>query len=188
MNVWLIRHGETQGNRERRYIGSTDEPLNEQGVRQAYAFASPTVDRLFVSPMQRCRETADILFPDMPSSVCQDLRECDFGVFEGKNADALANSAAYRAWVAGGCKEDIPGGEGVSAFKKRCCDAFLSAIASASDSDTLAFVIHGGCIMAILERYEGNRAFYEYHIRNCEGVLCEVIDGNRLRIAGGALC
>lgn len=188
MHIWLIRHGETQGNHERRYIGSTDESLNERGIAQARAFAAPAIDRLFVSPMRRCIETAQIMFPHVPYTVCNGLRECNFGVFEGKTADELADCSAYRIWVASNCTSDVPGGESITAFTQRCCRAFADALEDAAGSGDAAFVIHGGCIMAILAHYEGQRGFYDYRIENGTAVLCESLNGQRLRIIGGAPC
>ena len=67
MDVYLIRHGKTKGNLEGRYIGTTDEPLCEEGkqslMQMADAKKYPAVEALFVSPMLRCRESAKILFP-----------------------------------------------------------------------------------------------------------------------------
>ena len=59
MTVYLIRHGQTQGNLERRYIGSTDQPLCPAG-REALG-PLPPVDRVYASPLRRCRETAALL-------------------------------------------------------------------------------------------------------------------------------
>ena len=81
MDVYLIRHGKTKGNLEGRYIGTTDEPLCEEGkqslMQMADAKKYPAVEALFVSPMLRCRESAKILFPKQSISVVSDLRECD---------------------------------------------------------------------------------------------------------------
>ncbi|MEG1560601.1 MAG: histidine phosphatase family protein [Clostridia bacterium] len=190
MKIWLIRHGETKGNSEKKYIGRTDEALNEKGIEQAKAFFPPKINKLIISPMLRCRQTAKIIFPDVDNTVCNELRECDFGLFEGKNADELKKVEAYRAWVDDGCIGDIPCGENVEAFKKRCYDAFQSALIDAEADETFAFVIHGGCIMAILERYEGKRGYYDYHIGNCEYSLCLSKKANpiSLSIVGGILC
>lgn len=185
--IWLIRHGETEGNRERRYLGITDEPLNKAGRRQAELLYLPKVGAVYTSPMKRCTETAAILFPDVKPIVCQNLRECHFGVFEGKTAEEMAEEPRYLRWVETGCTEDIPGGESVSDFKERCCAAFTAAVADSSAAK-MAFVIHGGCIMAILERFEGSRSFYEYHIGNGKAVLCQMDDNGRLHISGGILC
>ena len=62
MTVYLIRHGQTQGNLERRYIGSTDQPLCPQGREALEGREMPSVDGLYVSPLLRCRQTAAILF------------------------------------------------------------------------------------------------------------------------------
>ena len=96
MDVYLIRHGKTKGNLEGRYIGTTDEPLCEEGkqslMQMADAKKYPAVEALFVSPMLRCRESAKILFPKQSISVVSDLRECDFGRYENKNFDFSACS------------------------------------------------------------------------------------------------
>ena len=80
-DLYLIRHGKTKGNLEGRYIGTTDEPLCEEGkqslMQMADAKKYPAVEALFVSPMLRCRESAKILFPKQSISVVSDLRECD---------------------------------------------------------------------------------------------------------------
>jgi alpha-ribazole phosphatase len=190
MKIWFIRHGETPGNSEKRYIGRTDEPLSLRGIIQAQALGIGPVSALFVSPLRRCVQTAQIIFPQVPYRVCESLRECDFGQFEGKTAYELARDGAYQAWVDGGCRGDIPGGENVEAFKRRCCNAFQNIVKAADAEDTLALVVHGGCIMAILERFESSRSFYEYHIGNCQWILCDcrTHNGIALTITGGALC
>ena len=58
MTVYLIRHGKTQGNVERRYIGATDQPLCDQGRAELRGRTVPAADRIIVSPLLRCRETA----------------------------------------------------------------------------------------------------------------------------------
>ena len=85
MTVYLIRHGKTAGNLTGRYIGATDEPLCSQGIAELQTRAYPAVQRVFVSPMKRCGETASLLYPGVKQTVVHDLRECDFGLFEGKN-------------------------------------------------------------------------------------------------------
>ena len=79
----LIRHGKTAGNLLGRYIGSrTDEPLCDEGREGLAGKQLPEVERLYVSPMKRCVETAEILWPGFDRKKMQkvtDLRECDFG-------------------------------------------------------------------------------------------------------------
>lgn len=187
MRVVLIRHSLTLGNVEKRYIGSTDQPLCEAGRQQAqelYASGSlPRIDRLFISPLTRCAETAGILFPRMEATVIRDLRECEFGAFEGKSAEDLQGNAAYQKWLDTGCLEDTPGGEGLLSFQARCRKAFEEALSACAAADTAAFVVHGGTIMAILSAYAlPKRAFYEHPIKNCGTVLCDCGPGPALHI------
>lgn len=188
MKIYLIRHGQTEGNSEKRYIGRTDEPLSNVGMAQVNHLVLPKVDKVICSPMLRCRQTAELIFGKVPFEVVLDLRETDFGMFEGKNAQELVNSLEYRKWVDSGCQGKIPQGETVSEFKKRCCDAFEKVVRE-NPENTLAFVVHGGTIMSILEKFEANRDFYAYHIANGQwiGCECKIRQDISLRILSGAL-
>ena len=182
--ILMIRHGATAGNLEKRYIGCTDEPLCPLGVEQVERLrqANLTADVLFVSPMLRTRQTAQLLFPDRPCTVVEDFRETDFGVFEGKTAAELSAVPAYQAWVDALCRTPIPGGESVEAFKRRCCAAFRQVMAGVPDGAAAAFVVHGGVIMAILEAYgQPKRDFYDYHIGNGAYLTC-TYDGGLLTV------
>ena len=160
LRVFLLRHGETAGNRAHRYVGAgTDEPLDAEGIaaleRDAHAVreavgALPT--RVFTSGMLRTDDTARILFPEAAIERVDDLREMDFGAFEGRSANDMADDGAYRTWVDGWCEGACPNGESRAAFTARCVRAFLRAVrdASAHGERTAVFVVHGGTIKAIL--------------------------------------
>ena len=176
----FIRHGKTQSNLERRYVGDPNEPLCAEGVREAAAFAKsgllPSVGFLMSGPALRCRQTAEILFPDISPVICP-FAEIDFGVFKGKNADELSDNKDYRQWLETGCTADIPGGDSVFSFKERCCETFTQ-IAKEYNEETAAMVIHGGNIMAIMEKYAvPKQDFYAYHIQNCGFILCRYENG-----------
>ena len=184
IDIFFIRHGATEGNLRRRYIGRTDEPLCEAGIAQVKALQKRglSVDRLFVSPMLRTRQTADILFPKMHYTVVDGLIETDFGRFEGKSADKLSGDPAYQAWVDAMCLTPIPEGESVTDFKTRCCEAFAETIKNVPDGSRVGFVVHGGVIMAIMEAYaRPKKDFYAYHIGNGE-CLQGVYDGETIQI------
>ena len=83
MELFLIRHAPTFGNLEKRYIGRTDEPIVQPPPVPIPSY--PQVERVYISPMLRCRQTARLLFRNCEPFVLDGLRECDFGVFEGKN-------------------------------------------------------------------------------------------------------
>ena len=165
----LIRHGATAGNVQKRYIGKTDEPLCEMGIKQIRSLQRQNLkaNRLFVSPMRRTRQTAEILFPHMKYTVVQDLQEMNFGLFEGKNASELADNPTYQAWVASCCKGPIPDGECIADFKTRCCIAFREIMNTVDADDSVALVVHGGVMMAILEAFaQPHRDFFDYQINN----------------------
>ena len=157
IDIFFIRHGATEGNLRRRYIGRTDEPLCEAGIAQVKALQKRglSVDRLFVSPMLRTRQTADILFPKMHYTVVDGLIETDFGRFEGKSADELSGDLAYQAWVDAMCLTPIPGGESVADFKIRCCEAFAETIRTVPDGSRVGFVVHGGVIAGFMMTWFG---------------------------------
>ena len=91
MELILMRHGTTQGNLERRFIGTLDVPLLPQGEELARRVGAtlPAVEHIYRSPLQRCRRTAELLWPGVEMTVVDELRESDFGPFEGKNHEEL---------------------------------------------------------------------------------------------------
>ncbi len=188
LTLLLIRHAEVQGNIEQRYIGRTDQPLCPQGeltARALYERGLPKPDALYVSPYIRCRRTAELLFPHMQKQVVQELRECDFGEFEGKTAAELSGDLRYAAWLDSGCAGDIPGGESPAEFMSRAADALCGIIARSGPGETVAVVTHGGCIMAMLTLLAlPRREFYDWRIRNCAPVICRCTGGH-LSVEGG---
>lgn len=176
----FIRHGATAGNLERRYIGRTDEPLCDFGIAQIKKqIGRYSAHQVFVSPMLRTRQTAQLLFPQVKTQVIEDFRETDFGIFEGKTYGELSQCPEYQLWVESGCTGPIPEGECIAAFKQRCCRAFETVI-PATENGTTALVVHGGVIMAILEAYGmPKKDFYSYHIANGEAIACD-LEGNRI--------
>ncbi len=179
MNIILMRHGQTQGNIERRYCGSTDDPLCQDGIAHAHASGrDETITRVFVSPMRRAVETAAIKFPNAEHTIIHDLREMAFGDFENKNADELAHDDAYRAWVDSNCEDRCPNGEKLSEFDARVCRAFDTLVREriAAGDERIVVVAHGGTISAILGRFSGDssRKFYEWYVGNCGGFRVRV--------------
>lgn len=183
MRIIFIRHGKTAGNLEKRYIGRTDEPLCCEGKNELRLRSYPAADIVIASPMKRCTETAELIYPDKNIVICDDLRECDFGDFEGKNYTELSENADYQRWIDSGGKTAFPNGEDNESFKKRCILAFEKAAADNIVRST-AFVVHGGTIMAILEKYAyPKRDFYDFQVKNGCGYITEY-NGENIRIIG----
>ena len=137
MKVYLIRHGMTPGNLLHQYVGGrTDQPLSEEGKQTLQELKDsgiyPETESVFVSPMKRCAETAQVLFPDAEQIIVEGLKEMDFGVFEGRSAADMEDDEQYQAWVATMCEAPIPGGEVKEAFTERCCKAFAETMQTLS--------------------------------------------------------
>ena len=193
----LIRHGKTAGNLLGRYIGSrTDEPLCDEGREELARKQLPEVERLYVSPMKRCVETAEILWPGFDRKKMQkvtDLRECDFGDFENKNYKELSGNGDYQAWIDSNGTLPFPNGESMDAFKSRCLEAFARIVEEVSGAEQewiasgktgifrAGIVVHGGTIMAILEQYGYPKAaYFDYQVKNGCGYRLTPVEGTRL--------
>lgn len=189
MQVTLIRHSKTPGNAELRYIGRTDEPLSAQGIALAEQIgADLSVGTVYVTPLQRTQQTAAILFPAAEQIVVDDLREMDFGDFEGRNYTEMEHDAAYRAWVDSGCLTPCPNGEGRAVFSQRVCAAFESVVRQGAErgEETLTFVVHGGTVMAIMERFaRPKQDYYSYSVKNGQGYRCRVETDGELTLTDG---
>ena len=183
----LIRHGKTAGNLLGRYIGSrTDEPLCDEGREGLAVKQLPEIERLYVSPMKRCVETAEILWPGFDRKKMQkvtDLRECDFGDFENKNYKELSGNGDYQAWIDSGGTLAFPEGESREGFVRRCCAALETALQSRQESH-IAAVVHGGTIMAVLSALEQQqKAYFSWQVKPCTPVFCRVVTLSPLRLA-----
>lgn len=153
MRIWLIRHGLTALGEEKRYQGSTDTPLSDAGrlaLQPDDRFA-----RVFCSPLLRAAETAEILFPSAEKRMIPDLREMNFGAFEGRGWWEMEQDAAYRAWVEGGCVGKCPGGEDREGFSARVQAAFAALVEreKKAGASELVIIAHGGTQMAVLSRW-----------------------------------
>jgi alpha-ribazole phosphatase len=176
MELLLLRHAETAGNLLKRYIGRTDEPLCDQGRARAKAFVRetklPLVERVHVSPLLRARQTAELLFPQTELAVVEDLREMDFGVFEGRSAEDMAADAEYRAWVDQHCEPSCPQGESREEFDARTQNALHSLIELVLQTKEhyLVVVAHGGSLASVMGRWARPlRPYYQWFVPNCSG-------------------
>ena len=152
MQIFLIRHGLTELGEQKRYQGSLDTPLSENGRKQLQP-AGFVPELLAVSPLLRARETARVLFPNSRQTVIPGLQEMNFGAFEGRAWWEMEDDPRYRTWVDGGCLDRCPGGEDREEFSLRVCSSFTALLedALAAELENMAIVAHGGTQMAILD-------------------------------------
>lgn len=183
MKIIFIRHGKTAGNLEKRYIGKTDEPLCSKGKDELLNNKYPDCEIVVSSGMKRCIQTAEIIYPNKKIIKSGQLNECDFGDFEGKNYYDLSGNSDYQNWIDSGGNMTFPNGENPDDFKKRCVSGFEKIVAEYEKINVISFVVHGGTIMSILEKYavpKGN--YYDYQIPNGNGFITE-FDGKKIIIS-----
>lgn len=154
--ISFIRHGMTKANETGIYIGSTDMPLSAKGAGELAAkmdeFDYPSVGRVYSSPLSRCTETAEILFPEIELITTDGLRELNLGEFEGKTVDELVKLDSYKAWLKGGKDTRPPKGESLEEMTARTFSALHNIITDMmSEGITHSAVItHAGIITNML--------------------------------------
>lgn len=173
--IYLVRHGQAEGNQEHRYIGWSDPPLTALGQAQALALAellrAEPIRRVIASDRVRAIETARpiaaalgrppggnllrgsnrILLGGCPQvEIDPDLRELHFGRWEGRSPDELwaQERERYEAWLNDPASAP-PGGESLSSFRER----ILAAYGRAGEGALL--VTHGGPIRLLLAERTG---------------------------------
>jgi broad specificity phosphatase PhoE len=154
--VYLIRHGETDWNRNGRWQGQTDVPLNAAGLAQAEILArrlaARRFDSLYSSDLQRAAQTAEIVGRaiGLRAALTPALREIDLGRWSGHTRMEIAQLFP-EDWRRLETDEDIArgGGETFAAFQGRLT-AWLDGAARREAGRSLCAVTHGGCIRAVL--------------------------------------
>jgi broad specificity phosphatase PhoE len=138
--IWLIRHGETEWSRSGRHTGRTDVPLTPTGERQGRALGRHLAGRPFAlvltSPLARARETCRLAGYGTVAAVTDDLREWDYGLYEGRRTDEIRREVpGWSIWTAG-----VPGGETVDQVGERARRVIDRAAAAGGDA---ALFAHG---------------------------------------------
>ena len=103
--LYLFRHGITKGNINAQYIGHTDYPLTTDGIESLKKIKGkyhyPEVDAVFVSPLKRALQSADIMFPKNNKIVIDNFIEYNFGEFEECTAEDLKDNEDFKNWLHG---------------------------------------------------------------------------------------
>lgn len=180
MEIVFIRHFPTKGNLLKQYIGRTDEPLDEDYLKEhiwRYRGLYQNREHLAASPMLRCVQTAKVLFPGQEMVLCDALRETDFGVFEGKTYEELKDDPQYQAWLKENGTGQIPKGESRNAFHERCREGFeiLMQAWISEQAPSVALVVHGGVIMDLMSEFAQDRQdFYYWQVKNGCGFSVQI--------------
>ena len=184
----LIRHGQVAEHCAGRFVGATDAALAPAGLRQAAGLSSYLAGKrpgaCFSSPLQRCTATARAAIAGLrlPLEVDPDLREVDFGAWEGLSFAEIAgrDAAAVDRWARFAPDFRFPGGESVADFQARITAA-ADRMAAAPQETVVAFT-HGGVIrfmLCALLRLDP-RSYTAFEIRPAGVVELALFEGGAL--------
>ena len=178
--VTLIRHLPTQGNRDKKYIGWTDEPIITGLKTKKIAFET---NQIIGSDLTRCKETAKQLFSGVPYTENVNFRECSFGDWEQKTYDELKEKVQYRNWLNDPRQIAPPNGESMEDMESRVLQAFLETIERLEQP---VIVTHGGPIRFLLTKFANiEESFWDWEVpHGCVYSLYwsdkkAVLEGNR---------
>jgi len=150
--IVLVRHGETEWSANGRHTSATDLPLTSEGRRRARALGPQLSERSFAlvlcSPLLRARETCELAGFGEAAVTCEELREWDYGRYEGMTRDEiLREDPSWDLWRAG-----CPGGETPAQVGARA-DVVLARLRDAG-GDSLAFA-HGHVLRVLTACWVG---------------------------------
>jgi broad specificity phosphatase PhoE len=153
MEIVLVRHGETEWSRDGRHTGSTDIPLTDAGRRQAEhlraALEEWSFGRVLSSPLQRALETCRLAGLADGVDVTDDLREWDYGDYEGITTPQIRESRPdWYLW-----RDGCPGGEQAADVGRRT-DRVIAAVEGTEDGDVALFA-HGHVLRVLAARWIG---------------------------------
>lgn len=182
--IYLIRHGLTYQNLRREYQGSIldydilpeSRLLIEQRQKRG---AAPLIRTLWVSPLIRARQTAELYFPGMDQEIVPDLMEREFGDWDGRTHDDLwPSDPLYVKFVKSLGRVTPPGGEPFDLFfarMERVMDSIGDLAAKSPDRFPLGLVFHGGPILYLTDHLldEGN-PLHRYNSKGAGGLRLEL--------------
>lgn len=156
--LWLIRHGETEWSLSGKHTSRTDISLTEHGRKRAEELRDylngTQFSAVFVSPMQRARETCAIAgFGDV-AVVDEGLREWDYGIYEGKTTAEIRKEVPdWSVW-----KDEIVGGETAEHVGDRADGVIARALAAAPAGGKVALFAHAHILRILAARWIGLEA------------------------------
>ncbi|EOU9607594.1 2,3-diphosphoglycerate-dependent phosphoglycerate mutase GpmB [Cronobacter dublinensis] len=176
LQVYLVRHGETQWNAERRIQGQSDSPLTEKGEHQAMQVAQRAkalgITHIISSDLGRTRRTAEIIAQGCGCDVILDarLRELDMGILERRHLDTLTDEEeGWRRQLVNGTPDGrIPQGESMQEVSDRMHGA-LNACLELPEGSRPLLVSHGMALGCLVSTILGLPAYAErrLRLRNC---------------------
>lgn len=192
MRLYIVRHGETDWNKERKVQGFSDIPLNEYGrhlARQtAEGMKDIPFDLAYTSPLIRAKETAEIILAgrDIPVIETNGLKEMGFGAYEGMHCGAKIktpeNEAFQKFFSDTGNFIPAEGGESIGQVMERT-GKFLKELCENKELQGKHILLstHGAAMTAFLNHIRKNTEpadFWKWQVPvNCAVTIVDVKDG-----------
>ena len=152
--IYILRHGQTDWNKNRQVQGHANTSLNESGIIQAEQIRSEVekihFDKIFCSPLDRAQQTLKIVLPNVEYEVSEQIIERDFGDFEGKEI----TSFDYTGFWNYGKSSMFNTGEKIEDFQNRI-NSFIYYLKEEYKDKTVLLVCHGGVIMTFYAFFKG---------------------------------
>ncbi len=186
MIVYLVRHGETKWNKERRFQGVTDVPLSEYGLwqasRLAQRFKDTNLSAIYASDLSRAYDTARIIAEPhgLEVRVMPEFREMNFGEWEGLSASEISErcGSLYKRWLKDPGAVATPGGESLQSVLTRALQG-LQCLAGLHKDQEILVVTHGAVLMALGCHINGEpfASFWRYYQANAAVCSLTMING-----------
>lgn len=172
--VTLFRHGLTEGNKKKVYLGWNDSPLCVESITQltSYQMDSASYDLFLCSDLDRCLHTMKLLFPQVEPLTSPEFREMNFGSFQGKTYEELQDDKEYQFWLEDLSCNSPPDGESFIQFSARVAQGWERVIHRILEEGVRRpfIVTHGGVIKHLLSQYAPiKKEFWEWEISNGTG-------------------
>lgn len=187
--IILVRHGETNMNKNNLYHGVLDPQLNNVGVKQAEKVYNIVknicYDRIFSSPLKRAYKTAEILnYKNLKIEISNKIKELNFGIFEGLSYQEISDKYPNELKIAteNWKTYNFNTGESPYELQKRS----VQFINSLDKSLNYLIVTHWGVICTVLSYYFSHDldAYWKFKINNC-GIIIIDFDENNFPILAG---
>ena len=158
VELWLVRHGETEWSLSGAHTSRTDIPLTDHGRKRAEELRDFLKGKKFsavlTSPMQRARETCAIAGYGDVAVIDEGLKEWDYGVYEGKTTQEIrVEKPGWSVW-----KDEIVGGETVEHVGARADGVIARALADAGEDGSVALFAHAHILRILAARWIGLQA------------------------------
>lgn len=194
MKLYIIRHGETSWNVQRKLQGASDTDLNENGISLAKetgeAMREIPFDICFTSPLKRARMTAELVLAGRDVPIIEDmrLREISFGEWEGRDSALLPAGMLDNFFHHTAVYEPPKGGETIPAVCERTRDFFLDIIHREElQEKNIMIASHGCAVRALLQSvYEDACIENFWHGKvppNCSVNIVEIQNNNAVLLS-----